>query len=167
MSQAWSHNQLLWGSAERLFMPYARNAIAVSPMMRHLRSLIGLPTSDDERERMLLQFVRRAAAIVVFELTVTRWPQPIDFIFRVCRLKTRNAVGQRRERILELPFPHTPIPQGIARRYPIQSVCAMERVRGNQSLSAYLPSTAPSEGSPGSATSAPGNISRAKGRRSE
>ena len=51
-------HQLLCERPKRLFIPTGAMRLQYRPVLRHLRSLIGPPTSDDERQSILLQFVR-------------------------------------------------------------------------------------------------------------
>jgi len=81
------------------------------PRLCHLRSVIGLPTSDDEQQSTLLQFVGEQTAIGVGDHS--------HVLATAERFSLLLEGAQRRRaarRNLDLPFPHSPPSKGTARR---------------------------------------------------
>jgi hypothetical protein len=123
MSQPWSEN--LAPSKAAKAVNGTRNAIAPFVLRRAILGtyLCSMQVTNCSGVRTSSFYSEQS--VVRFRASVTHRPQPIVFIFPVRRLNTRNAVGHGRERILGLPFPHTPSHGHVPDGTPSQSVCAM------------------------------------------
>jgi hypothetical protein len=104
---------MLCERTKRLFIPTGATRLQYRPVLRHLRSLIGSPTSDDERRSILLQFVRTDSDLRRQPQSRVSHSRSISYFEFAVR---RRATPSGSETQSRFALPHSPPSKGTARR---------------------------------------------------